>query len=142
MIDELTKEVCGMARELGACSLIDGIRNIEELSKYIFKPQGLEFCIIHGFPSLPLMQQHKDTIEKYGYFVDCGFISRSNDVNIVLAGDTFGELKYDSPTCLHKIILMHGAKAVINISDYAVVQVYQIGECDLTINKDLTAIVL
>lgn len=139
---EIIKEVCDSARNLGACKLIDSIRDIEELSKYIFTPQGLEFCIIHEFPALSVLQRHKDIIEKYGYFVDCGHISRNNDTNIVLAGDTVGELSYDNPTCLHKIILMHGASVKINASNYVVLQVYQIGKCHLEINKDQTVIIL
>lgn len=139
---EIIKEVCDNARKLGACRLIDTINDIEILSKYIFTPQGLEFCIIHEFPALFVLQQHKEIIEKYGYFVDCGNISRSNDVNIVIAGDTCGELTFDDPTCLHKIILMHGARVKINASNYVVLQVYQIGKCHLEINKDQTAIIL
>lgn len=139
---EITKEVCDMARNLGACRLIDGIRDIEELSKYIFTPQGLEFCTIHEFPTLQVLQRHKDIVVKYGYFVDCGQISRSNDNNIVLAGNTVGELNYDDPTCLHKIILMHGARVKINASNYVVLNIYQIGDCHLEINKDQTSIIL
>ncbi|MBO7287327.1 MAG: hypothetical protein J6U85_03755 [Bacteroidales bacterium] len=140
--NDIKNEVCNMARNLGACRLIDGIRDLEELSKYIFAPQGLEFCTIHQFPALDILQQHKDIIEKYGYFVDCGFISRSNDNNIVLAGDTTGELSFDDPTSLHKVILMHGAKATINASNYVVIKIYQIGECNFEVNKDQTSIIL
>ena len=139
---QITKDVCDMARNLGACRLIDDIKDIEILSKYIFRPQGLEFCILHQFPSLQVMRQYKDNVSRYGYFIDCGFISRSNDNNIVLAGDTTGELSFDDPTSLHKVILMHGAQAIINASNYAVIQIYQIGDCDVTINKDQTAIIL
>lgn len=140
--NDIKNEVCNMARNLGACRLIDGIRDLEELSEYIFTPQGLEFCTIHKFPALDVLQRHKDTIEKYGYFVDYGHISRNNDTNIVLAGDTVGELSYDDPKCLHKIILMHGASVKINASNYVVLQVYQIGKCHLEINKDQTSIIL
>ena len=134
--------MCDMARSLGACSLIDGIKDIEELLDFVFTPQGLEFCKVHEFPTLHVLQQHKNAIAKYGYFVDCGRISRSNDNNIVLAGDTVGELSFNDPTCLHKIILMHGASAKINASNYVVVQIYQIGKCDLELNKDQTSIIL
>lgn len=140
--NDIKNEVCDMARNLGACRLIDSIRDIEELSEYIFTPQGLEFCIIHEFPALDVLQRHKDTIEKYGYFVDYGHISRNNDTNIVLAGDTVGELRFDDPTRLHKIILMHGARATISASNYVVLQIYQIGECHFEVNKDQTAIIL
>lgn len=140
--NDIKNEVCNMARNLGACRLIDGIRDLEELSKYIFAPQGLEFCTIHQFPALDILQQHKDIIEKYGYFVDCGHMSRSNDMNIVIAGNTIAELDYNKCSYMNKIIIMYGASVTINASNYAVLQIYKIGECNVVINKDDTSIIL
>ena len=140
--NDIKNEVCNMARNLGACRLIDGIRDLEELSKYIFAPQGLEFCTTHQFPALDILQQHKDIIEKYGYFVDCGHMSRSNDMNIVIAGNTIAELDYNKCSYMNKIIIMYGASVTINASNYAVLQIYKIGECNVVINKDDTSIIL
>jgi len=81
-------------------------------------------------------------VEQFGVFVDLGRVSRSNDKDIALIGDTCGELKFDENKVVHKVMLMHGAKAHIKASNYAVLLIVNVGGCEVTIDKDETVIVL
>lgn len=130
------------ALALGACTNFDGV-NYKKLSILLFTPQGREFCERYNFPSLSMFQQMKPNItEDMGVFVDFGDIKRSDDRNIALIGNTSAELKYSDNKVVHKVILMHGAKAVINASNYAVLLIVKIGDCKVVINKDKTVKVL
>ena len=63
-------------------------------------------------------------------------------MNIVIAGNTIAELDYNKCSYMNKIIIMYGASVTINASNYAVLQIYKIGECNVVINKDDTSIIL
>jgi len=81
-------------------------------------------------------------VDKLGVFVDFGNISRSNDKNIALIGKTHGELTINDNTVIHKIILMHGAKTVIHASNYVVLLIVKIGNCEVELHKDETVVML
>ena len=131
------------ATRLGACAKLDGANDYMALSRLLFSPQGREFCEKHNFPSLTMFQQMKPYItEGMGVFVDFGRVCRSNDKDIALIGDSCGELVFDENKTVHTIILMHGAKAVITASNYAVLLIVRVGNCEVIINKDNTVKVL
>lgn len=131
------------AKRIGACPLIGEIKDKDTLLSSFFSPQGREFCERYNFPSIELFRQIKPEItEDMAVFVDFGQFTRSNDKDIALIGETCGELIFDENKTVHKIILMHGAKAVIKVSNYAVLLIVNIGGCEVTINKDETARIL
>lgn len=84
----------------------------------------------------------KPNVEKYGVYVDAGDIQLKNNVNIGIIGDTDAMLEYDDNTVVHKIILMHGAKATIKASNYSVINLTNVNNCQVTIINDGTAKVL
>lgn len=138
MIKRLNRD----ALALGACMSIDHL-DYRQLSELLFTPQGREFCEKNKFPSLEAFQEMKPNITKdMGVFIDYGSIRRTNDINIALIGNTSAELEISDPNIVHKVILMHGAKAVINAKNYTVLLVVKIGNCKLVINKDETVKVL
>ena len=57
-------------------------------------------------------------------------------------GETKGTLVFDDNTKVHKVILMHGAKAFIVARNYAVVRLINIGNCEVNIYKDTTSVIL
>lgn len=131
------------AKRIGACPLIRDIKDNSTLLSSFFSPQGREFCERYNFPSIELFRQIKPEItEDMAVFVDYGHVQRSNDKDIALIGDTCGELIFDENKTVHKIILMHGAKAIIKASNYAVLLIVNIGGCEVTINKDETVRIL
>lgn len=138
-IDEIMKS----AALLGACSGSEKVSDWKSLVWLFFSSQGREFCEEKNFPELPMFREMKrHGISELGVFVDEGNVCRSNDKDIALVGDTCGELKFDENNVVHKIILMHGAKARIKASNYAVLLIVNIGGCEVEIDKDKTVVVL
>lgn len=136
-------EIMKSAALLGACSGSGKVSDWKSLVWLFFSPQGREFCEEKNFPELPMFREMKrHGISELGVFVDEGNVCRSNDKDIALVGDTCGELKFDENNVVHKIILMHGAKARIKASNYAVLLIVNIGGCEVEIDKDKTVVVL
>lgn len=140
----MVDNIMNSASLLGACEKSNGVTDWKTLGWLFFSPQGREFCEENNFPGLATFQQMKPfNVEKHGVFVDFGNISRSNDKDIALIGETHGELFFDDNKAVHKIILMHGAEVVIHASNYVVLLVVKIGDdCKVSIHKDKTVVVL
>ena len=139
----MIQEIMKSASLYGACSGSGKVSDWESLAWLFFSPQGREFCEAKNFPSLSMFQRMKSyNVEQFGVFVDLGRVSRSNDRDIALIGETCGELKFDKNNVVHKVILMHGAKAHIKASNYVVLLIVNISGCDVTIDKDETVVVL
>lgn len=135
-------EIMQSASLLGACAKSDGVSDWRSLTWLFFTPQGREFCENNNFPSLEMFQGMRDNISEYNILVDAGNIIRRNDVNVGLIGNTSAELMYNDNTVVHKVVLMHGAKARIKASDYAVILLVNIGNCEVEIEKDNTVVIL
>ena len=65
-------------------------------------------------------------------------ISMKNNANVGIIGKTEAMIEYDDNTKLHRIILMHGARTVIKVSNYAVVNVINVGNCPIEVINDGT----
>lgn len=135
-------EIMTSANVLGACQESWKVSNWKSLVWMFFTPQGREFCEKNNFPSLNQFRGMSDEITNYGVYVDSGNISRSNDKDIALIGTTSAELTYSGVEYVHKIILMHGAKARIKASNYAVILLVNIGNCEVEFEKDDTVVIL
>lgn len=138
MIEDIMKS----ARLCGACTGSGKVSDWRSLVWLFFSPQGREFCEEKNFPSLSMFRQMKTNVEPFGVFVDAERVVRSNDKDIALVGDTCGELTFDDNSVVHKVMLMHGAKAHIKASNYAVLLIVNVGGCEVTIDKDETVVVL
>lgn len=120
------------AKERGCCERFTGKENMEQLVGLFLTPQGVEFCQKHNFPDIAALRAFRgaETIRQ-GVYIDAGHIVLSNMAKAALIGDTEAELRYDDPHKRHEVILMHGAKAHIKASGYAVVFVTG-GGADIT----------
>lgn len=136
------KDVITDAVKLGACSGSNGVTDWKSLCWLFFTPQGREFCEENEFPSIEMFRQMKDNVSDFGVYVDAGDMDRSNDTNIAIVGDTCANLVFDDNTKVHKVILMHGAKANITVSNYTVVLLVNVRDCEANINKDETSVIL
>lgn len=139
---ESVKDIMKSASLFGACSKSNGVSDWKSLVWLFFSPQGREFCEENNFPSLEMFQGMKEHVEEYGVYVDSGEVERSNDANIGLVGNTSATLTFDDNAVVHKVILMHGAKATIKASRYAVILLVNVGNCDVKIEKDETVVIL
>ena len=135
-------DVMRSALELGACNQSGKATDWKSLCWLFFTPQGREFCENNNFPSIEIFRNMKPNVVKYGVYVDAGKIQLKNNVNVGIIGGTDAVLEYDDNTVVHKIILMHGAKAIIKASNYAVINLTNVNNCKVTIVNDGTARVL
>ena len=135
-------EIMQQALENGACAKSKGVSDWKTLAWLFFTPQGIEFCEENNFPTMDVFEKMDSSISDYGVYVNKGEITRTNDVNVALIGDTNATLVYDDNSKVHKVILMHGAKAFIVARNYAVVRLINIGECTVNIHKDKTSVIL
>lgn len=135
-------EIMQSASLLGACAKSNGVSDWRSLTWLFFTPQGREFCEDNNFPSLEMFRGMRDNISEFNILVDAGNVSRENDVNVGLIGNTSGQLVYNDNTVVHKVVLMHGAKARIKASNYAVILLVNIGNCEVEIEKDNTVVIL
>ena len=135
-------DVMKSALELGACNQSGKATDLKSLCWLFFTPQGREFCEENNFPSLDIFRSMKRHVSSYGVYVDAGEVSFKNNANIGIIGETNATLEYDDNTKVHKVILMHGAKATIKVSNYSVVNLTNVGNCEVTIINDGTARIL
>ena len=116
----MDKEFFEIANRLGACRLLHGTENKEELMRLLLTPQGTEFCTKNNFPSMEQLREFRGKkAESMGIYIET-------------------DVKLTNPV---KVILMHGAEAEIHASNYAVVFVKNAGGKVIT-HKDHTARVL
>ena len=135
----MDKEFFEIANRLGACRLLHGTENKEELMRLLLTPQGTEFCTKNNFPSMEQLREFRGKkAESMGIYIETD-VKLTNPVKVFLAGskailhfDTIGR---------YNVILMHGAEAEIHASNYAVVFVKNAGGKVIT-HKDHTAGVL
>lgn len=139
------KKIHDTASALGACTRMVEASDWRSLARLLFSPQGREFCEWNNFPDISLwgeIKRHCDTA-KLGIFIDAGKIRVAGNENIALIGKTDAVLEFDKPSKAHRVILMHGAKATVKATNYAVVLVVKISpECEVKIDKDETSTIL
>lgn len=130
------------AIKLGACDKIDKVDGFPSLGRLFFSPQGQEFCEKHNFPTIDTFREIKDEVIAQGVYVDRGDIELPSQPYICLVGDTYAEIRASGVEYVHTILLMHGASATIEASNYAVLRVVNISGRNIEIIKDSTVKVL
>lgn len=136
----MDQEFFEIANRLGACRLLHGTENKEDLMRLLLTPQGTEFCTSNQFPSLEQLQEFRgNKAESLGIFIDTD-IELANPVKVFLAGSTKAVL-YFNTIGRYNVILMHGAKAEIHASNYAVVFIKNAGG-EVKVINDNTAKIL
>lgn len=128
----LTDHIYNRAVALDCCSMFKGTEDEDQLMRLFLTKQGIEFCINNNFPDLKTFRLFKEA-EKHNIYIDKN-VELKNQSKVVLIGNTNGILSYDDPDKVHEVILMHGAKATIKASGYAVVFVTNSG---CTVDKEI-----
>lgn len=121
-MEKIIKQIYQQAKQLGACSLFTGReRTVEDIVALFTSPKGLEFCIEHHFPNMATLRLFKPYgVERFGIYIDAGAITLTNPSRVILIGRTSATVECDTLD-EHKVVLLHGASAVINASRWAVV---------------------
>lgn len=139
MVSKSANDIVKEAAKFGACSKSGAVTDWKSLVWLFFSPQGREFCEDNNFPNIEMFREMKPYVKDWGVFVDSGRITLKNNLNIGIIGDTQATLEYTDNTKAHKLILMHGSKARIKVSNYAVLLLVNIGNCEVEIENDGTA---
>lgn len=110
------------AKALGVCARLRGNESPRELMHLFFTPQGIEFCTKNNFPKIETVRTFKGELaETFGIYIDAGHIKLVNPARVALIGDTEACLHYDDPSKAHQVVTMHGGRAQITATGYAVV---------------------
>ena len=118
------KEIMQKAIGLGACTQSGKATDWKSLVWLFFSPQGREFCKENNYPSIELFRSMAQYVEPYGVYVEKPVEKHNEDVALI--GEAESTLRYDGVEKAYKVILMHGAKATIHVSNYAVVMLENI----------------
>lgn len=112
-----------LAQKLADCTMFKGTEDLEQLIRLMFTPQGIEFLTKYNFPDLSTFRKFKKYHpERYGVYIDCGEISLSEARRVFLVGNSSATLNYRE-TAGNRVYLMHGARASIVASGYAVIKI-------------------
>ena len=120
----LLKKVYEQGVALGACDSFTEAENIREIIEMLFTPQGVEFCLKRGFPTIEMFRQLgaiEDT-KPMGVYIDCGEIILTDPQQVFLVGHTFARITYQK-TQGNTLYLMHGAEATITTDGYSVTHI-------------------
>lgn len=112
-----------MAAALSQCQMFTGEETLEEMVALMFSARGAEFLTRFGFPSLDIFRQYKPLKpEHLGVWIDSGKTDITGQNRVFLVGGTDATVRFcDTDLC--RVVLMHGAKAVIILDGYAVLNV-------------------
>lgn len=122
------------ALKLNACNKFTGNESKDELIKLFFSIQGVEFCVKNNYPELSILRKFNGFFNDFNSFIDSGNIVIKNNEKAVLIGNVLADLIFDDKE-FHHVILLHGAKANINISGWSVVKVDKADDCVVNIDK-------
>lgn len=140
----MIQRIKDIARLKGACEMRNDASDWSGMAKLLFSPQGREFCQEKNFPDIQIWSRIKSAIktEDYGVYVDSGTIEIDNPENIALIGMTNASVHFHGVDKSHRVFLQHGAKAIVKVTDWAVVLIVKCKDCDIEIDNDGTGIVV
>lgn len=140
---DIVRHIFLEAKRFRPCKLFKGNETLEELMGLFLTPQGIEFCIVNNFPSRDILSRLKEYhLVRMGIHIDGGKKRLKNARLVVLAGDCNYTLEYDTLDYPCKVVLLHGARAEIKASGYAVVKIEKQAGCECIIYKSDNAIVM
>lgn len=124
-----------LAAKLNACQMFKGDESIEDLAALMFSPQGVEFLTRYKFPDLAVFRKFKRfSPERLGVYIDAGQITLKNPEKAFLVGNTVAVIEYDELKA-KRLVMMHGAKATVEASGWAVVRIDTDGTCNVDVKK-------
>ncbi len=141
-IQHIVSRIHAQAKQLSCCDLFTGKEGLEELVRLFTSPQGIEFCLKHHFPNTATFRLFKPyNVGRFGIYIDAGDITLNNPRRAILIGRTAATIRCDS-TERHEVVVLHGAKALVSASKWAVVFTRVEAGCQLIKTTSENAIVL
>ena len=115
------KEIMEKAVAMGACEKSQKATDWRSLAWLFFSPQGREFCSKHNYPTIEMFRAMKDDVAAHDVYVEESAFCDNRDEALV--GEGSSVLRFQGTDRPYRVILMHGAKAIIHAGMYAVVKV-------------------
>lgn len=142
-MEQIIKQIYEQAKLFGVCSLFTGKEStLEDIVRLFVTPQGIEFCIKNHFPNMATFRFFKPhKVERFGIYIDAGTITLYNPKRAILIGRTSATVNCDTLEA-HEIILLHGAKAIVNASGWAVCKTTVETGCSIIRTTSENAIIL
>lgn len=140
---EILHEVYQQGVALGACGSFTEAMSIRQIVDMLFTPQGVEFCIKRGFPTLEMFRR-LGTVEDartLGVYIDCGDITLEDPQRAFLVGNTRARITYTA-TQRNGLYLMHGASAEVQASGYSVTHIEHDNSSRVQTEKSGDAVIL
>lgn len=127
MIYELTQyldRIRAQALQLGAApDAFAGVESVDAFVDLFLSPRGISFCARHHFPNTSTFRLFKGRgLEARGVYIDGGSVTLVNPSRVVLIGRTIATVRCDTSDVPHEVIVLHGAKALVTASKWAVVK--------------------
>jgi len=120
-INLIINQIYTQAKQLNCCDLFKGTEDLQAIIRLFSSPQGIEFCMNNHFPNTSTFRLFKPyNVERHGIYIDAGNITLSNPERAILIGRTCATIDCDT-NVRHEVIVLHGAKALVNASKWAVV---------------------
>lgn len=141
-METLIKQIYAQAKLLGCCEKFKGTEDLQGIIRLFTSPQGIEFCMKNHFPNISTLRLFKAyNVEKYGIYIDAGNTTLVNPRRAIVIGRTTLNLTCDTLE-RHELVLLRGARAVINASKWAVVFVRSEHGCSCIKNTTDNALIL
>lgn len=144
-MEAIIRQIYAQAKLIGACPRFTGQeKTLEDIVALFTSAQGMEFCIKNRFPNIATFRLFKPygVDSKYGIYIDAGVITLKNPGRAILIGRTSATVNCDENSRRHEIVLLHGAKAVVNASKWAVASVTASTGCSIIKNVSENAVIL
>lgn len=127
MIQELTQylgRIREQALQLGAApEVFAGVESVDAFVDLFLSPRAIAFCARHHYPNTSTFRLFKGRgLEARGIYIDGGSVTLVNPARAVLIGRTIATVRCDSSDAPHEVIVLHGAKALVTASKWAVVK--------------------
>lgn len=142
-VEDIINQIYAQTKIIGQCGAMTGTEDFAAICRLFKSAIGVEYCIEHHFPNMATLRMFKPyNPEQYGIYIDAGVITLKNPRQVLLCGRTSATINCDSLEHRHEVILMHGAKAVVNASKWAVCSVTVEQGCSVIKNTSDNAIIL
>lgn len=117
----IISKIYEQAKQLGCCDLFKGTEDLDGIVRLFTSPQGIEFCMNNHFPNTATLRLFKPYgVERFGIYIDAGDVVLTNPRRAVLIGRTAATVNCDTNE-RHEVVVLHGAKALVSASKWAVV---------------------
>lgn len=131
------------AKLAGACDLFTGEEDtIEEMARLLLSPQGVEFAVKSGCPSVSTFRLFKPFLrDELGVYIDAGCVNLRDPGRVVLVGKTTANITCEALQ-RNEITLLRGAKASLSAFSWAVVAVNKDPESECISSASGNAVIL